>query len=189
MRRISLVLVVALALAVAVTVQSATRSASTAAATGAIKVANPGVVVELKLEKPTPLPNGREVPMPAGTYTIATITAYAPEKADAKAPPTMWSIKSLPPYPTALAKLPVQEGATTTIDCGPPFKVVANVGKPTIDKTGQKLVSVGLAITGKAGESYSAATIMKGLQRVPAPLLQIVDEKNNVLAQGTFAYG
>jgi hypothetical protein len=46
-----------------------------------------------------------------------------------------------------------------------------------------------LAITGKAGESYSAATIMKGLQRVPAPLLQIVDEKNNVLAQGTFAYG
>jgi hypothetical protein len=155
------------------------------AAGGIIKVATPGVGLELKLNgKPTPVPNGKEVPIPAGTYTPASIQYFAPGAGTAKA--GMWSIKCTAGF-GKLATIPVQDGATTTVEAGPPFTLRASIS-PRQTPQGT-VVSIGLAITGKAGEQYSAATIMKGASISPAPQVRILDEKGAPLAQGTMEYG
>ena len=156
------------------------------AAGGSIKVATPGLGLELKLNgKATPVPNGKEVPIPAGTYVPASIQYFSSGGAGAKA--GMWSIKCTSAF-GKLASIPVQDGATTTVEAGPPFTLRALIGAPKQSPQGA-VVSIGLAITGKAGEQYSAATIMKGTSMAPAPQVRILDEKGTPLAQGALEYG
>ena len=152
------------------------------AAGGTIKVATPGLGLELKLNnKATPVPNGKEVPIPAGTYVPASIQYFT------KGVGGMWSIKCTAGF-GKLASIPVQDGATTTVEAGPPFTLRAFISAPQKSPQGT-VVSIGLAITGKAGEQYSAATIMKGSSVSPAPQVRILDEKGAPLAQGTMEYG
>ena len=175
MKKISFLAVVALALAV-MTVQSVS------APTGVLKVP-PNLLLELSVDKkPVPVPSGREVSIAAGTYTPAGITAQAAGRGKAE----IWSIKSTGPF-GKLAQIEVKEGSTTEIDAGPPLTVRAIVTK-TKGPQG-KVVSVGLAVTGKAGEQYAVNTLKKGLMIASAPQLQILDENGRVLAQGSFEYG
>ncbi len=178
MKRIAVPLVTLLLLTMVLVWPTATALA----AGGTIKVATPGLGLELKLNgKATPVPMGKEVPIPAGTYVPASIQYFAKSAAG------MWSIKCTSAF-GKLATIPVQEGATTTIEAGPPFTLRALIGMP--QKAAQGLVvPIGLAITGKAGEQYSAATIMKGTSVSPAPQVRILDEKGTVLAQGALEYG
>lgn len=179
MKRISFLVVVAVCLLVALTVQSATRP------TGAIKV--PAyLVLDLKIDnKPVTVPSGREVTMPAATYTPACITAQA--AAPGKVKPEIWSIKCTGPFGN-VASIQVQEGATSTIDAGPPFTLKPIVYAATNSPQG-KVVPIGLAIIGKAGEQYAANSLRKGMSIVPPPQFQILDETGKVLAQGAFEYG
>ena len=49
-------------------------------------------------------------------------------------------------------------------------------------------VSIGLVVTGQAGEKYVGGA-MKNNVREPAPTFKIVDENKNVLETGAFEYG
>ena len=151
---------------------------------GTIKVpAN--LQLELKIDnKPVSVPSGREVSMAAGSYVPAGLTAQVVSAGKKGA--EIWSIKSTGPF-GKLAQIEVKEGSTTEIDAGPPLTVRAIVTK-TKGPQG-KVVSVGLAVTGKAGEQYAVNTLKKGLMIASAPQLQILDEKGRVLAQGSFEYG
>jgi len=179
MKRISFLVVVAVCLLVALTVQSATRP------TGAIKV--PAyLVLDLKIDnKPVTVPSGREVTMPAATYVPACITAQAAAPGKTKA--EIWSIKCTGPF-GQVASIAVQEGATSTIDAGPPFTLKPIVYAATNTPQG-KVLPIGLAIIGKAGEQYAANTLKKGMSSVPPPQFQILDETGKVLTQGAFEYG
>jgi hypothetical protein len=171
---------VLLSLAVAFTAESASNT------TGKLKVSTPGVMLELKMgTKPTPVPNGREIPLPVGAYTPAKITCYAKQGAGKK--PEMWSIQSTGPFGT-LKEISVTEGQVTDVTAGPPFTLTAGVSKATM-KAGVKTVPISLRITGAAGEIYSPATIMKDKTKMPAPQVRVLDEKGAVLAQGAFEYG
>jgi hypothetical protein len=176
MKKILLVMVAVLAMA-AMTVQSASTP------TGKIKVPA-GLMLELKINgKPVLVPSGRECPMPAGTYTPATLTAQAVGNGTKE----VWSIKSTGPF-GKLQSIEIAEGATSTIDAGPPLTLRALVGKPVNTAKGKE-VSIGLAIIGKAGEQYAANTMRKGMTVAPKPQFQILDDKGNVLTQGGFEYG
>ena len=180
MRRVPLLAAVLLSLAVAFTAESASNT------TGKLKVSTPGVMLELKMSnKPTPVPNGREIPLPVGAYTPAKITCYAKQGAGKK--PEMRSIQSTGPFGD-LKQISVTEGQLTEVTAGPPFTLTAGVSKATI-KAGVKTVSIGLKIVGAAGEVYSPATIMKDKTKMPAPQVRVLDEKGAVLAQGAFEYG
>lgn len=178
MKRFPLLLVLAMCMAVAVTVHSAPTAA------GKLKVATPGVVLELKINgKPVPVPNGREIPLPVGTYQPALITANAQAKTG-KA--EIWSIKCTSAFGN-LKQIEVKEGELTDINAGPPFVV-----KPimyAMTEKGGKVQPIGLAIIGQAGEMYNSGTIMKGMTRVPAPQIRIVDEGGKIITQGAFEYG
>ena len=179
MKKISLVMVAVLAMA-AMTVQSASKP------TGNIKVPV-GLMLELKIDgKPVLVPSGRECPMPAGTYTPATLTAQAASNGG-KGKAEIWSIKSTASFGN-LKSIEIAEGATSTIDAGPPLTLTAVVGRVANTAKGKE-VSIGLAIVGKAGEQYSASTLKKGMTVAPKPQFQILDDKGNVLSQGAFEYG
>ncbi|MBE3132220.1 MAG: hypothetical protein IMZ55_02005 [Acidobacteria bacterium] len=180
MKRLPLLLVVLLSLAVAFSAESAARP------TGKLKVSTPGVVLELKMgAKPAPLPNGREVPLPVGSYQPAKITCYAPQAGGKK--PEMWSIECKGPF-GELKEISVTEGEVADVQAGAPFQLKPVISSMTT-KAGVRSIPIGFTITGKAGEAYSASTIMKNKIRVPAPQVKILDEKGTVLAQGTFEYG
>jgi hypothetical protein len=175
MRRISLAVAVVFCLAAAFTVQSATKPV------GTIKVVSPGVGLELKIgDKPAPVPNGKEVPVPPATYTPFRITCGA------KAGAEIWTIKSTGPFGD-LKDIIVAEGQVTNIEAGQPFKIKVMVSNPSGDK-GQPAL-IGMMIVGKSGEVYTANTLMKGLSIAPKPQFKITDESGTTLAKGDFEYG
>jgi hypothetical protein len=179
MKRISLLAVAILALG-ALAVQSASTP------TGALKVpAN--LLLELKVDnKPVAVPSGKEVSIASGTYTPAGLTAQA-VGAGANGKAEIWSIKSTGPF-GKLAQIEVKEGCTSEIDAGPPLTLKATVSKARETPQG-KVVSINLAILGKAGEVYAPSTMRKGQSVAPAPQFQILNEKSAVLAQGSLEYG
>jgi hypothetical protein len=77
----------------------------------------------------------------------------------------------------------VSDNRTTALDFGPPLKVKADVGNPCGPD-----VTIGMTVTGKAGEEYSATVEKNGLRR-GAPAVRILDEKGKVLESGTFKFG
>ncbi|MBM4018549.1 MAG: hypothetical protein FJ288_09525 [Planctomycetes bacterium] len=179
MKRMSVVLAAVLCVGVALTVQSAARP------TGAIKVPA-HLALELKVDnKPVAVPSGREITMLAGTYTPASLTAQA--TANNKGKPEVWSIKSTGPF-GQLQQIEIKEGCTSAIDAGPPFTLKAIVYKAATSPQG-KVVPIGFAIVGKAGEVYAANSLRKGQSVTTPPQFQILDEKGTVLTQGAFAYG
>ncbi len=178
MKRFSLVAVVALSFALAVTVQSATQP------TGAINVPS-GMGLTLKVNaKPVAVPTGRDVPIPAGKYQPMSLTcgAIAPTK-------EVWSITCAGPTWGKIANIEVTDGATTTLDAGPPFTLKTVIYKTETSKTGGKVVPLTLHVYGKAGELYDLNTFHKGAAMAPQLALQIVDEQGKVLATGTLPYG
>jgi hypothetical protein len=76
-----------------------------------------------------------------------------------------------------LSRVEVKKDETTVIKCGPPLKAKADVRR-----SGRE-VSLGLSVVGCAGEGYS----LRSLRQVPG--VKIIDEAENVLAEGKFAFG
>lgn len=179
MKKIALVMVAVLAMA-AMTVRSASKP------TGSIRVPA-GLLLELKIDgKPVLVPSGTECPMRAGTYAPHSITARA-EGEEVGAKRDLWSITSRGPF-GKLAKVEIKDGATTTIDAGPPFVLNATVSKARNTPQG-KVVRIGLQVLGRMGEVYAPNTLRKGRTVVPAPQLEVLDEKGTSLAKGNFEYG
>lgn len=185
MRKIAVPLAILACLAMAFTVQSAGKP------TGSFKVATPGVVLELKTgstpaDKPMPVPTGKEVQLPVGSYSPASLTCYA-QGAGARGKAELWSIKSVGPF-GKLATIDVAEGTPAVIEAGAPLVLKVSASAPTKTPTGM-VVTIGFTITGKSGEIYNSGMIKKGQNAVPAPSLRILDEKGTVIQQGTFEYG
>ena len=80
------------------------------------------------------------------------------------------------------SRITVTKGQTTTLKFGPPLNV-----KTEVESAGRQ-VSIGLSITGRAGERFNPQ-VMKNGSVLEAPKLQIVDEAGTVLASGKFEYG
>ena len=181
MRRFSLAVVLVFSLLAALSVQSATKPA------GKLNVPN-GLSLELKINgKATLVPTGRDVPMPSGTYEPASLTCGA-EGPGLKGKAELWTIKVAPPNWGKIKGIPVQEGATTTLEAGPPFTLKTLVYKAE-NAGGAKVVPFTILIFGKAGELYDLNSFKKGLSQAPSVALQVLDEKGNVLASGTLGYG
>jgi hypothetical protein len=178
MRKISLAVAVVFCLAAAFTVQSATKPV------GTIKVVSPGVGLELKIgDKPAPVPNGKEVPLPPATYTPFRITCGA------KAGAEIWTIKCTGPGPLfgQLKEIIVADGQVTNIEAGQPFAIKVSIANP--NGAGGKPALIGMSIVGKSGEVYTANTLMKGLSVAPKPQFKITDDKGTTLTKGEFEYG
>jgi len=93
-----------------------------------------------------------------------------------------WRIESRGPW-GKLEQIEVKENQTTSLKLGPPLNI-----KPEANQTSPQQVSIGLSITGQAGEEYRNV-VTKNNERVPPPNVKIVDEAGAVLAAGNFAYG
>jgi len=181
MNRVALAMLVAFSLVAALTVQSATKP------TGILKVPV-GMVLELKVNnKPAQVPTGRDVPMLPGTYEPASLTCGATAPG-LKGGPELWTIKVAPPNWGKIKEIPIQAGATTTVEAGPPFTLKTLVYKAET-AGGANVIPFTLRVFGKAGEMYDLNTFKKGLSQAPQVALQVVDEKGNVLASGTLGYG
>jgi hypothetical protein len=183
MKKAPLVMAIVLSLAVAVTVQSAARP------TGTLKVPQ-GLSLELTVNgKPALVPTGRAVPLPVGKYEPASLTCGATAPG-ATGKPDLWTIKCAGGKAGwgKIAEIPIEDGAATTVDAGPPFTVKTIIYKPETPPTG-KVVPLTIRIFGKAGELYDLNTLKRGLTQAPQLALQIVDEKGTVLATGTLPYG
>ena len=82
-----------------------------------------------------------------------------------------------------LEQIKVKNRQTTLLRLGPPLLI-----KPTIQRRGSD-VSIGLSITGQAGEEYGVRQITKDGKQPAAPAVKIVDEAGKVLVAGKFAFG
>ena len=87
-----------------------------------------------------------------------------------------YTISSTGPW-GELSRVEIKKDETTVIKCGPPLKAKADVRRSGRD------VSLGLSITGVAGEMYGP----RSLRQVPG--VKIVDEAGNLLSEGKFAFG
>jgi hypothetical protein len=178
MRRFLFVATIALGLAVGATVQSATQP------TGKLNVPA-GMSLALKVAgKAEVVPTGRDVPLPAGNYEPASLTCGGPDKAK-----VVWSIKVAEPNFGKIKQIAVAEGATTTLEAGPPFTLKTIVYAAKTDTTGGKVVPMTLRIFGKAGELYDYNTLKKGIASAPQVGVQILDEQGKVLTTGTLPFG
>ena len=76
----------------------------------------------------------------------------------------------------------VNPAQTSELEIGPPLTVKTNVRQKG------STVQVGLGITGIAGEAY-LPYVKKDGKRLPAPKVNIVDEKGEILTSSKFEYG
>jgi len=158
--------------------------ATYAASTGNVKVATPGMVVEIEVRgRAAPIPPNREVPLPAGEYKVKGVKLHA--QGVYKGKPVIWRIDGTKPL-GKLTSVEVTGGETTTVEGGEPLTVKTPV---SLSKKGPTTtVSIGLQFIGKAGENYRPV-IYRGRVRVPSPKIQIVGESGNVVVNSAFEYG
>ena len=91
-----------------------------------------------------------------------------------------WRVYARGPW-GELARIKVSRQETTRVKCGPPFTVRADVSRS------RDYVSVGYSVAGQAAEHYGR--ILKNGRQLPAPGVEIVNEKGEKIASGKFAYG
>ena len=122
---------------------------------------------------------GRSVSATSGNEAVKASTGiYRPKSIEitAEKDGQSYTIKSGGPW-GELSKVEIRKDETTVIKCGPPLKAKADVRR-----SGRE-VSLGLSIIGSAGEVYGPRT----LRSVPG--VKIIDEKDNLLSEGKFAFG
>jgi len=158
--------------------------AAYAASAGKVKVATPGMVVEIEVRgRATPIPPNREVSLPVGEYKVKGLKLHA--QGVYKGEPVIWRIDGATPL-GKLTEVEVTSGQTTTVEGGEPLTVKTPV---SISKKGPTTtVSIGLQYVGKAGENYRPV-VYRGRVRVPSPKIQIVGESGNVVVTSAFEYG
>lgn len=114
--------------------------------------------------------DNEEVEAFAGIYLPRSIQITAQKDGQS------YTISSKGPW-GELSRVEIKKDETTVIKCGPPLKAKADVRR-----SGRE-VSLGLSVTGCAGEGYS----LRSLRQVPG--VKIVDEAGNLLSEGKFAFG
>jgi hypothetical protein len=122
---------------------------------------------------------GRSVSAASGNEAVkASAGIYRPKSIEitAEKDGQSYTITSRGPLGTS-SKVEIKKDETTVIKCGPPLKAKADVRR-----SGRE-VSLGLSVTGCAGEIYS----LRSLRNVPG--VKIIDEKDNLLSEGKFAFG
>jgi hypothetical protein len=77
----------------------------------------------------------------------------------------------------------IAEGQTLATKAGPPLVV-----RTSADNMGARAVSIGVDVTGQAGEKYTPGVAKNGAAE-PPPTLRILDESGKVLGAGSFQYG
>jgi hypothetical protein len=149
---------------------------------GKLKVATPGLVLQLKVRgRKVAVPPNREVALPPGSYKVASVQLYTPESARSK---RLWRLEGV--TAGTFAAVRITDGETTTIEGGQPITVKTPV---RITKTAAgRVVLIGLSFTGTTGEAYRTV-VYKGNVRTPNPKLTIVAENGKVLGKGQFEYG
>jgi hypothetical protein len=115
------------------------------------------------------------VKVKAGTHNPRLISLKTKKDKDT------WQIISNGPWGD-LNQIKITKNDTTNLTFGPPLLVKPNVHKK------KNVVSVGLAIVGKAGEHYRSQ-VRKNGRSLQAPRLKIIDQEGKVLASGKFEYG
>ena len=158
--------------------------ATYAATPGKVKVATPGMVVEIEVRgRAAPIPPNREVPLPAGEYKVKSLKLHA--QGVHKGKPIIWRIDGTKPL-GKLTAVEVTGGQTTTVEGGQPLTVKTPV---RITKKGPTTTaSIGLQIVGQAGENYRPV-VYKGRSRVPNPKIQVVSSSGKAVASGAYEYG
>ncbi len=81
-----------------------------------------------------------------------------------------------------LTEFEVKEGETTTIKAGPPLTVQTEA---TVE---EEEISIGVSISGRAGEMYGAGASKDG-ERQATPSFRILDRSKKELASGSFKHG
>lgn len=114
--------------------------------------------------------------LPVGRYSIAMLQLGSKDEEGVE-----WTLQCLRP-PEKLRQFEIREGETTSLEIGPPLTLAT-----TTSKKG-KTVSIGLELTGRAGEPYLPGVEKNG-KRQDAPTLKILDENDKELASGSFRYG
>jgi len=115
--------------------------------------------------------------LPAGRYWTERV---ALSKADDKG--DVWTLSGNAST-GKLKAFDVAEGQTLAMKAGPPLVVSTSA-----DSMGARTFSVGVTVTGQAGETYTAGATKKGTME-SAPTFRILDESGKVLDAGSFQYG
>jgi len=185
--------------------------------TGFLKVETPGLVVKLAAGKSrivgkvkeVPVPTGRAVPFPAGSYKASSVTLFAKDKAG-----KLWSLQSAGRL-GKLRKFNIAEGETTTLQGGGPLRVSVRVsildgsdltsedfsgedGPKVRPVRGAPYVLVVVRYVGQAGEEYSpfvkmgkrieeySPFVKMGKRILPLPVICILDENGNSVIEGLY---
>ncbi len=172
-------------LAVLALTAGAIATHSFSAGAGKLKVATPGMILDLDVRgRNVSVPPMREVPMAAGTYTVKGIKIHAQE-VDARRRVTLWRCDGQAPF-GKLAAIQIAEGQTTSVEGGEPLVVKTPLS--VTQKSGATTVYVGLGFYGKSGERYRTV-VYKGRSRVPNPKIMFLDESGKPLHTGAYEYG
>jgi len=171
---------------------------------GTVKIDTPGLVLKVLAgkdkatgkQKQVPIPPGKEVPMPAGTYKVASAGLFAQD-----ASRTVWGLETDGEL-GKLASLEITEGQTTTVEGGGPLQVKTSVlisGGTTATPNPKlktavaplpkpKTVTVQVSYVGQAGESY-APKVTQNNRPGPRCEVRLVTEDGKVLSKGEYSYG
>ena len=149
--------------------------------TGYIKIDTPGT--ELRLRSGwfgnTTVISG-DTPMAVLPRTYQSTYLCVSKKRGAE----VWSIKGYGGW-GQLANLNVEKNQTVNLKVGPPF-----VLKPDVAiRKGARPITIGLSLTGQAGEAYALNTVTKNGRPVKDLAIHIVDSNGVVLSQGNVEYG
>jgi len=167
-----------------------TTLAANAPKGGTLKVDSPGLVLTLKAGtnrltgKPAevPVPPLKEIPLPAGSYDVASVALCAQDAAR-----QVWTLTSAGQL-GSLKSIEVTEGQTTTVSGGQALSVKATLTGKQAGLPAGANVTVLLRYVGKAGEVYDPK-VMKGRSPGPAPAIRIVDENGGLLSEGLYKFG
>jgi len=178
-RKTALLVVVLLVAAAAVVAVDAPK-----ATTGTVK-APAGVDLQLKSSagSTVTVTGGTDAALAPGAYTIADARVLKRESREEKGKKveTTWMVASKGPF-GKLSPVKVVAGETVALDLGESLLMKTDAS------ASDSGVSIGLAIVGKAGESYSPVVNKDGKPQA-APKLQIVDQSGKVLDSGSFQFG
>ena len=118
--------------------------------------------------------------LPVGRYTVQSF-ALAQTVGDTK-----WTLAGSRPAP-AMNAVNINSATPAVFTLGPPLVLSYSLDRAN-NVPGDEAVSIGLTITGKGGETYSAGA-EKNQSMQPAPRFAINSEAGDKLTEGEFEYG
>ncbi|MFH2002393.1 MAG: hypothetical protein ABIK28_22160 [Planctomycetota bacterium] len=147
---------------------------------GKIEVNQAGFLLELVQEDGVVYAESlksNEIPVPAGQYRVNAASFRKKYKG------ALWTLEGATNPRSKL--FDVKPGERTTIDIGPPLKLVI---RADIGRRGSSLMaSLGFVIKGSQDEEYTY--LRKDGKKVDLPSITIRDSKNRIMDKGRFEYG